>query len=246
MPSAQGCLFEQYPRQRPESASVIIKGHFWLLDAADSKTRFDDKDRESYLGLENSVAYPWASTKLRSLKLVIDPGGRIGIVVNIETLDLQGLAREDETDFIAFFRSMCYKRCFPDLLKLGGNMYCKDRRGWLEYWGGLKKLECLLGLFNIAVGEKDCVLGQAEVEWIAMHWPNQRCAEFLLEGEYEHDMSKADWGYDLEDTDEGETDNVGVNGDAEETSEGTKSKVHENDAIEESKIDDGVKGTDDD
>lgn len=72
------------------------------------------------------------------------------------------------------------RRCFPGLLTLGGGMKSKDR-SWLGVLSGLNKLEHLHGSFNVSVSFDECLIGQAEVEWMAKHWSKLRSADFLCE-----------------------------------------------------------------
>ncbi|KAF9125537.1 hypothetical protein BG015_004872, partial [Linnemannia schmuckeri] len=183
-------------------------------------------NRKCFLTLEDATAQPWASTKLKSLGLVIDLGDmdipdvdwhdltleqktslgqldvfyrQIGALTRLRHLVLQVLVNpENESDGddhgkgALAHSKRCFpgllaqdvpaysKRCFPGLLKLGSGMEGKNR-GWLDCLSGLHKLEHLHGSFHVAVGYDECMIGQAEAEWIAQHWPKLRSADFLRE-----------------------------------------------------------------
>ncbi|KAF8944214.1 hypothetical protein BGZ47_004520 [Haplosporangium gracile] len=165
---------------------------------------------KSFLTLEDATAQPWASTKLTSLGLVIELGDmdipdvdwhdltleqktslgqldvfyrQIGALTSLKHLALQVLVNpENESDGSDHGKGALAhsKRCFPRLLKLGGGMEGKNR-GWLDCLSGLNKLEHLHGSFNVAIGYDECMVGQAEAEWMAQHWPRLRSADFLRE-----------------------------------------------------------------
>ncbi|KAG0311535.1 hypothetical protein BGZ97_011816 [Linnemannia gamsii] len=167
-------------------------------------------NRECVLTLEDATVFPWASTRLTSLGLVIDLGemyvpdldwedltqeeqatltlldafySQIGVLTSMRKLTLQVLiGSEEEYDKNDFYiETPAYrKRCFPGMLKLGAGMRSKNR-GWLECLSGLNKLEYLHGSFNVAVGYEECLMGQDEAMWIARYWTSLKSADFLCE-----------------------------------------------------------------
>jgi hypothetical protein len=167
-------------------------------------------NRECVLTLEDATVFPWASTRLTSLGLVIDLGemyvpdldwedltqeeqatltlldafySQIGVLTSMRKLTLQVLVgSEEEYDKNDFYiETPAYrKRCFPGMLKLGAGMRSKNR-GWLECLSGLNKLEYLHGSFNVAVGYEECLMGQDEAMWIARYWTSLKSADFLCE-----------------------------------------------------------------
>lgn len=71
---------------------------------------------------------------------------------------------------------------FPALLSLGDPV--AGRPGFLELWGGLKKLRSLHGSFSSYTDENKVIIGMKEVQWLAEAWPALEEADFCPEPPY--------------------------------------------------------------
>ncbi|KAF9908357.1 hypothetical protein EC991_009909 [Linnemannia zychae] len=152
--------------------------------------------------LTNVVKQPWASTNFTELRLVLalencltkrshnfDPSNiparsitgltklyrQLASLLELRILDLRVSDYEDYNSNIP--KLLDYSLfSFPGMLTLPSRG--RQRKGWLQLLGGLRKLEQLTGSFNVDAMLPGLEFGQREAEWIVCHWPKLKVIEF--------------------------------------------------------------------
>ncbi|OAQ32001.1 hypothetical protein K457DRAFT_16886 [Linnemannia elongata AG-77] len=103
---------------------------------------------------------------------------QLGEQTALEVLELWRVEPTSNTDNDDSLRDLT----FPALLSLGDPV--ARRPGFLDLWGGLKKLKVLQGSFNSFTDENRAIVGMREVQWMAEAWPKLEEANFCPEPPY--------------------------------------------------------------
>ena len=119
-----------------------------------------------YKRLEKEVPLVMTETERVQFSLLETLYRRIGALVELEHLDMRAMVEcYDEIPFRHSYRDVS----FPGMLSLGDEVIGKP--GFLNLFGGLKKLRSLNGSVRAKTDETRVTVGQRECEWLNENWP---------------------------------------------------------------------------
>jgi hypothetical protein len=98
---------------------------------------------------------------------------QVGTLVELEHLDMRAVAECSGDDE---HRCSYGDVSFPGMLSLADEI--SGRPGYLDLFGGLKKLRSLNGSVRAMTDETRVTVGQRECEWLGVHWPMLEVLDF--------------------------------------------------------------------
>ncbi|KAK5808451.1 hypothetical protein F5H01DRAFT_352121 [Linnemannia elongata] len=119
-----------------------------------------------YKRLEKEVSLVLTEDERAQFSLLEILYHRIGALVELEHLDMRAVVEcNDEIPFQYLYRDVS----FPGMLSLRDEIVGKP--GYLDLFGGLKKLRSLNGSVRAKTDETRVTVGQRECEWLNENWP---------------------------------------------------------------------------